>query len=451
MTRSRAWVVLALFSLCLFGGLATGRGLFYSLAYLWGGLLITSFVWARSALSGVVLEREARSTAAQGGSVFEERIILRNQGRLPKLWGEIRDHSTLPGYWATPGPAGLTADEPGTARAADLPGHRVSSVIAGLGSGRELRWLVRTRCTRRGRFRLGPASLESGDPFGLFRISKDATPAHHLIVLPSTDPIAEFTVPSGYLPGGGALHQRTNQVTANAVGVREYAPGDGLSRIHWRSTARRERLIVKEFEIDPKVDVWIVVDASSMTQSRPPDLAEDQPRGILPRSEVRLPPTTEEYGIAAAASLAFHLLSRDRAVGLIAYGRVRHVLQANRGQPQLNQILETLATLEAFGRLGLDEVIRIEAPRFPRGATAVLITADPRQSLLVATQELERRRVSPMLVLLDAESFGGVPGSAALAERASRRGLRVRLIRCGDRVGNVLSGAAQPLPAWKVA
>jgi uncharacterized protein (DUF58 family) len=208
---------------------------------------------------------------------------------------------------------------------------------------------------------------------------------------------------------------------------------------------------VKEFEIDPKVDVWIVVDASSITQSRLPDVVETQPRSILPRSEVRLPPTTEEYGIAAAASLAFHLLSRDRAVGLIAYGRVRDVIQANRGQPQLNQILETLATLEAFGRLSLAEVIRIEAPRIPRGATAVLITADPRQSLLLATQELERRRVSPMLVLLDAESFGGAPGSAELAERASRRGLGVRLIRCGDRVGSALSGAAQPLPAWKVA
>jgi uncharacterized protein (DUF58 family) len=450
MIRSRAWVVLALFGLSLFGGLATGRDLFFSLAYLWGGLLLTSWIWARSSLLGLTLEREARSSAAQVGSVFEERLILRNRSRVPKLWVEIRDRSTLPGYWATPGPAGMVVDEPDR-RAHEIPGHRVSSVIASLGAGREVRWLVRTRCTLRGRYRLGPASLESGDPFGLFTISKDATPPQYIIVLPATDPITEFDVPSGYLPGGGALHQRTNQVTANAVGVRDYAPGDGLNRIHWRSTARRDRLIVKEFEIDPKVDVWIVLDAAGNTQSRTTEPEEAAPKSILPRTEVRLPPDTEEYAVAAAASLAFHLLSRDRAVGLVAYGHVRHVIQANRGQPQLNQILETLATLEASGRLSIEEVIRIEAPRFPRGATAVLITPDPRTELLLAAQELERRRVSPVLVLLDAESFGGAPGSAQLASRASQRGLIARLIRYGDKVGAAMAGAPPALPSWKVA
>jgi uncharacterized protein (DUF58 family) len=450
MIRSRAWVVLGLFGLSLFGGLATGRDLFFSLAYVWGGLLLGSWVWARSSLSGLTLEREARSSAAQVGSVFEERLMLRNASRVPKLWVEVRDHSTLPGYWATPGPAGMAVDE-SDRRARDIPGHRVSSVIASLRAGREVRWLVRTRCTLRGRYRLGPASLESGDPFGLFTITKDATPAHHIIVLPATDPINEFDVPSGYLPGGGALHQRTSQVTANAVGVRDYAPGDGMNRIHWKSTARRDRLIVKEFEIDPKVDVWIVLDSAGSTQSRTTEAVEKGPRSILPRSEVRLPPDTEEYGVAAAASLAFHLLSRDRAVGLIAYGRMRHVIQANRGQPQLNQILETLATLEASGRLSIEDVIRIEAGRFPRGATAVLITPDPRAELLLAVKELERRRVSPMLILLDAESFGGVPGSAQLATRASQRGLTARLIHNGDKVGEVLSGTSPAYPSWKVA
>jgi hypothetical protein len=56
---------------------------------------------------------------------------------------------------------------------------------------------------------------------------------------------------SGLLSGGEALRRRTHYVTTNASGVRDYAPGDSFSRIHWRSTARRNRLIVKEFELDP--------------------------------------------------------------------------------------------------------------------------------------------------------------------------------------------------------
>jgi uncharacterized protein (DUF58 family) len=130
---------------------------------------------------------------------------------------------------------------------------------------------------------------------------------------------------------------------------------------------------------------------------------------------------------------------------------MRRVIQANRGQPQLTQILETLATLQSSGKLSLEEVLRIEAARFPRGATVILITADPRRELLAAIRLLERRRVSPMLVLLDAESFGGAPGSADLASRMRSMGLAVRLIRCGDKVGAALSGAPPALPAWKVA
>jgi uncharacterized protein (DUF58 family) len=44
--------------------------------------------------------------------------------------------------------------------------------------------------------------------------------------------------------------------------VRDYEPGDSFSRIHWRSTARRDRLVVKEFELDPLADIWIVPDMS---------------------------------------------------------------------------------------------------------------------------------------------------------------------------------------------
>jgi uncharacterized protein (DUF58 family) len=60
--------------------------------------------------------------------------------------------------------------------------------------------------------------------------------------------------------GGDALRRRTHYITTNASGVRDYAPGDPFNRIHWKSTARKDRLIVKEFELDPLADVWLILD-----------------------------------------------------------------------------------------------------------------------------------------------------------------------------------------------
>jgi len=73
---SRAGVVLGLLVLSLAGALISGREMFFDLAYLWGGLLIVSFVWSRTALSGVKLERHPRTLRAQVGHSFEERFSL---------------------------------------------------------------------------------------------------------------------------------------------------------------------------------------------------------------------------------------------------------------------------------------------------------------------------------------------------------------------------------------
>jgi uncharacterized protein (DUF58 family) len=130
-------------------------------------------------------------------------------------------------------------------------------------------------------------------------------------------------------------------VTPNAAGVRDYAPGDSLNRIHWRSTARRGRLISKEFELDPMADTWLMLDGQrGMHHSL--DGPEEPLAGGPGLKSVRLPPETEEYTIAAAASVALYVLSRNRATGLVGYGAARLVVQPELAA-QLFRILEALA------------------------------------------------------------------------------------------------------------
>ncbi len=412
---ARAAVVMGLLAASLAAAIVSGRQLFYSLAYTWGGLLLLSFLWSRSALAGVRLRRWAPRLRSQVGLPFEEVLSLSNASRVPKAWLEVEDRS-------------------------ELPGHAVSSVTVGLGPRRERTWIVRTLCTRRGEFRLGPAVLHGGDPFGLFPATREVQEVQRLLVLPMTAAITAFSLPSGQRPGGEALRQRTHQVTPNASSVRDYAPGDGLNRIHWPSTARRRRLIVKEFELDPKSDIWIFIDAERRVQagSREFPSPEVRLRPVLgPRT---LPPSTEEYAVAAAASIAAHLLQRDRAVGIVAHGRQRHVIQPDRGARQRSRLLESLAVLQAEGRTSLDQVLRIELPQMPRGANLVLITPSVSPRVAGWMLDLARRGLLPMAILLDAESFGGPPGSRALAEAIRRAGFEVRLLSCGEDIGRALSG-----------
>ena len=433
---SRTAAILGLTIVSLLAAVVSGRSMFSNLAYVLGGLLAVSFVWSRLALRGVWLRRVRLTSRSQVGHILQERFTIGSRARLVKTWLDVRDDTQLPGYRAT----ALTGL--GLVGPSDLIGHRGSGVITGLEQGQEQSWLVRTVCTQRGRFALGPTEVRSGDPFGLFPQRTLFPVVQHVVVLPGIVRIRGFPIPTGHLPGGEALRLRTHQVTPNAAGVRDYAPGDSLNRIHWRSTARHDRLIAKEFEFDPLADLWIVLDAAKDSQFQRGQGSAESSNGPRPSDAHltrQLPPSTEEYAVSIAASLAFHFMQQDRNVGLIAHGRARHVIQPERGQAQLQRLLESLAVLEAVGAHSLDEVLKIEGDLIPRGATVVLITADVRPVVGGIVRELARQGHVPIVLLLDAASFRGPYGAEALLASFSSSGTTARMIHCGDDLESALS------------
>jgi uncharacterized protein (DUF58 family) len=157
---------------------------------------------------------------------------------------------------------------------------------------------------------------------------------------------------------------------------------------------------------------------------------ETGPQSGMPA--VAIPPTTEEYAVAAAASLAAHFLRRERSVGLAVHSRHPQLVHADRGPRQLARILETLAVLEARGTLTFDRVLELYGNQLARGAAAILITPSPRESWVAAALSLAQRSVQVVVVLIDAASFGGRPGAQAVAAQMALAAIPVYLIRLGD-------------------
>ena len=411
-----ARLVLALLVICLLSGAATGAQIYYRLAYVWAFLLVTTWLWSRLALRGIRLARQPRATRAQMGQIFETRFTLDNPGRLPRLWLVVRDESPLPG----------------------TQGSRLFPIIEGR---RGRTYLARTRLLRRGVFPLGPTILESGDPFGLFPVSLSVPAAESILVYPMLADVRQFPNPAGILPGGEALRRRTPQVTPNAAGVREYAPGDPLNRIHWPSTARRDRLISKEFELDPQAEVWIFLDASYTGQaSIPYEIKIEEGEDIWRRDYVfALPPSTEEYAISATASLGRHYLRLGRSVGFVSEGQSLSILPPERGGRQLGKLLEALAMLKAEGNLSLRGLVEVQAQHLSRGCTVVLITHSVEEDVALAADYLVRRGQRPVVVLIDASSFNGPTGTNQLAEMLRFLRMPVRVVRRGDDLGAALT------------
>jgi uncharacterized protein (DUF58 family) len=62
---------------------------------------------------------------------------------------------------------------------------------------------------------------------------------------------------------------------------------------------------------------------------------------------MELPPSTIEYSVTIAASLAQHFLEADRELGFLSYAEKREVVQPDRGERQLTRLLEILAVIQA--------------------------------------------------------------------------------------------------------
>lgn len=401
----------------------SGRELAFNLAYLLTGILCLSYGWAWSSTRFIQINRYTRSRRSQVGQYFEETLEVRNRGRLPKLWLELRDESTV-------------------------PFHDVSRVVSNLQGQSSQRWQVRTLCQQRGFFRLGPMSLQSGDPLGLFSVSQPLEMTSELLVYPATVNLDAFHPPIADLAGGEALRRRTQYLTTNVAGIREYLPGDSFNRIHWLSTARTGRLMTKEFELDPSADVWIFLDLYEGVEVSMPWQPVRPEAGVFSLSRLRrrsreesvvLPPSTTEYAITIAASTARYFLLRNRAVGMIWDDGRRRMLQTDRGPRQERKVLEALAVTNARGRMSFDQLLLTEGVRMNRNDTILAISPDPNANWARALRELRRRGVNSIAVCVDSTSFGGKASTGELERELQANGIPTYQVRRGERIEDALS------------
>jgi uncharacterized protein (DUF58 family) len=411
---TRHWMLILILILLGVFAFQTGRDLFFRLFYLILAIETISFFWTAYNISTFQLERILTTPRTQVGKVAEERFFVRNTGRFTKVWVEVRDDS-------------------------ELPVHHVSRVLNALRPQVRWSWNVRTVCRRRGRFRVGPITVAMGDPFGLFvfhRKMPDTLSA--IIVYPATVDLPAFAPSMGQLSGGDAIQRRTHHVTTNVAGTREYVPGDSFNRIHWRSTARTDRLIVKEFELDPSADVWLYLDMEREAQAsewyEEAWLTRDLSALWMSRHEqtLQLPPSTEEYGVTIAASIAKYYLRQQRALGFAAYGHEREIIQPDRGERQLNRLLEVLSVLRAEGRMEFSKMLAQEATKLGRNNTLVAITPSADLNWVKSLREIKRRGLRVIAVVVDAKSFGGLGDAEKAAAELLVSGIPAYIVRHGD-------------------
>ncbi|HEY8648239.1 MAG TPA: DUF58 domain-containing protein, partial [Candidatus Limnocylindria bacterium] len=384
----RPWHFAVLWAGLFIAAVSSGVELLSYLSYLL--LFVGAAMWitARLTLEDLTVARAVGQAYAHLGDKIELNYELRNDHRLGKLWVEVSEESNWP--------------EPLTGR-----------VLSIAGRGTTRRWKVSVTAQRRGRFRLGPIVLRSGDPFGLFatvaRVPADAL----VLVYPRVLPLPYWQLPGSFLEGNVLTGQRSLQSTSMVMGIRDYQPGDAVNRIHWPSSVRHRGLFVKEFELDKTADLWIYL-----------DLERRWHRGEGERS-------TEERAVTVAASVVAKALHEHRNVGLITTGVRGELLHPDRGTKQFGKLMQYLAEVSVGGSRTIAEVMVETLPRIRRGASVLLITPSLDRSWVRPASTLRESAISTQAVLIGSEDTDE-------RDRARRHALLGELAVAGVRTAHLV-------------
>jgi uncharacterized protein (DUF58 family) len=332
-----------------------------------------STVWKNLSLIGVTYEREFNRTRVFPGEPIDMTVVVGNDKVLPLTWLQFRDEL----------PVSPELDNKISQAASEISGRYVLYNTFSLHGREKTRRETRLVFPKRGYYKIGPVTYESGDIFTLFTVERQHNAIDTLVIYPSIWPLTELGLPAKEPFGDVKIRRSLFTDPIKTQGIRDYQPQDRFRDVHWKATARRGSLQTKIY--DPSTGMTMAVFLNVAT---------------FAKHWMGFDPDLLERAVSVAASIANYGFQQGWGVGVYANGSVPNSDQPIRVAPgrspdQLAHVLEALAAVTEFATGGIDYMMLRESPMLPWVSTIVLVTAVVTDEILIALIRLKEagRRV----------------------------------------------------------
>ncbi|MGN9863879.1 DUF58 domain-containing protein [Bacillus swezeyi] len=231
---------------------------------------------------------------------------------------------------------------------------------------KEIRMAYTLDSVPRGDHRLTAVRIRTGDPLGLLEKEFYVKLESSFFVLPSYQEIAYHAKSGSFDDQSGYVSDLQRKDSTLASGIREYQPGDRFASVDWKTSARRNQLMTKEFEQTKGHDLLIFMDQS------PSEAFEDI--------------------VTFTASVARAALRTGTNTGLVSSGKERAVFPARHGEDHLDKMFRYLAVVDCDAAYPFYKLLEseINLPHMRKAMKYVVtshITIELTQALSRATRE----------------------------------------------------------------
>ncbi len=280
----------------------------------------------------------------------------------------------------------------------------------------------------RGRYRLHDAQVVLADPFMLAQAEIPVERVDTVLVYPRVYDLDGLFTDAG-AAGGDASRTLLHRISGYDLhSIRDFQHGESLRRVHWRSTAKRRRLMVTEMQDTPRDESAVLLDG---------DPAGDQgPAGQ----------SSFDVAVRAAASLMARLAAEGQRCSLVVHAAARSRVRVGGAGDWPNALGELavaradagrpLAAMLAESMSGGDQI---------DAARVYVVTAALSPGLAERLLQLRSAQRDVAVVWIDAATFGGrttTPGAESAGLRLARAGVAVAHVRAGDDLRHALSASA---------
>ena len=347
----------------LFIALVHGQQAVSLLLLLLLALIFGTRFWGRSCLSRLVLNTSVDSHRLFPGNTFTLAIHIQNNGWLP-AWLKID----------------VSID--GVVQSVDG-----ESIAPSLSQQNSLLWYQKSvnrwdlKALRRGIYRVGASHVRAGDLFGFFAGDQQLDTFQQIMVYPKLVPLTPVPLARQDVWGvPGTVHPIKDPVYL--LGTQDYQHSQPAKHIHWKASARTDRLQEKLFESTSQEKVLLLFDVM------PYDLhAAEEPF---------------ERTIEVIASLGLRLLEKGQTVGLLTNGDMQaggaRSLFPSQSRRRANTILELLAQISMSGREDFNSTLAINSNML-WNVSCVYFTYCLDNSVIEVDKRLQKRRLPRAFVI----------------------------------------------------
>lgn len=358
----------------------------------------TADIWAKFCLRHLHYQRQFSERRVLFGEEITLSISIENAKLLPLPWLEVEDNV----------PAALSY--PGRTLRYSLQKNR--AVIDNLFSPRWYERVTRhytVLCNARGVHAFGPTELRSGDIFGFITRDVKLPNWQYLLVYPLVVPLTRFSLPARHPFGDRRAQRRLLEDPSRVIGVRDYAYGDSLRRVHWKASARAMQLQSKVYESTTTYTLAIFLNVPSLLDANYDAHPELQELTICASASVADWAIDQGYAVGLYTNTLLYMpeegvadipvetekqeteQSNGLAAAITAHVQRRRIhLPPASSDEQRKRIMEALARIQAYFGSSIEDVLQSERSHLPAGATVVVVTSAMSDFLLDTLARVKR-------------------------------------------------------------